>query len=311
MPTATNLTRAIIGATALSLGLTSAACSTTASQQQSTTLQVVTSFYPVEYVAKRIGGDRVDVANLTQPGAEPHDLELTPRQVTTISQSAVTIYLKGFQTAVDEAVRTAQPKALLDVAPSANLDLNYTPIEDGELRPDEAGTDPHFWLDPLRLAKVSETIAETLSAAAPNNREFFSRNLQTLKADLATLDREFATGLKSCNEKNLVTSHNAFGYLARKYQLAQLPISGLAPEAEPNPQDLARVAKFVSDNSVSTIYSETLINPATAKTIAAETGATTAVLDPLEGLSDNANDQDYFSIMRTNLSTLRTGQSCR
>ncbi|MGL5829096.1 MAG: metal ABC transporter substrate-binding protein [Angustibacter sp.] len=310
MPFSPSPCRALIATALVGLTTLGTACSAEREPQQDS-LSVITSFYPIEFITKRIGQDRVQVANLTQPGAEPHDLELTPSQVATLSRSDVAIYLKGFQPAVDEAISTAKPRTALDVGPNASLDLTYTPIEDGEPQPDEAGIDPHFWLDPARLSTVAEKVAETLSAAAPKDQELFAKNLRGLQADLTNLDREFSAGLASCRDKKVVTSHNAFGYLTRKYTLTQVPISGLTPETEPNPRDLARVTKFVKENSISTIYSETLINPATAKTIAAEAGAKVAVLDPLEGLSASNVNQDYLSIMRANLTTLRTGQSCR
>ncbi len=190
-----------------------------------------------------------------------------------------------------------------DVAGAAKLDR--TVAEEGE-----TGTDPHFWLDPTRLTAVSTLIEQRLAKADAAGAATYAANLATLTADLGTLDDEFRTGLASCANKDLVTSHEAFGYLAAHYGLTQVGISGLSPEEEPNPATLARVTDFVRANKVRTIYYETLINPAIAETVAKETGARTAVLDPIEGVTDDSEGDDYFAIMRSNLKNLKEGQPC-
>lgn len=280
-------------------------------QTSSDVISIEASFYPLQWMAQQVGGDLVDVTSLTKPGAEPHDLELTPRDVADLADADVVVYLARFQPAVDDAVDQVDETSVYDAAPAAELDLTYTPIEEGEEASDEAGsTDPHFWLDPTRLAAVVYDFASYLGDVDPDNAETYRDNAATLGEELATLDAEFKTGLRSCANKDLVTSHNAFGYLARRYGLNQVGITGLTPEEEPSPDELASVSDFVKDNDVRTIYFETLVSPAIAESVAGESGARTDVLDPIEGLNDESQGNDYLEVMRANLSNIEKGQPC-
>ena len=153
-------------------------------------------------------------------------------------------------------------------------------------------------------------IAARLTEIDPERAAEFAANLTALTDDLDALDAEYTDALAACTNRDVVTSHNAFGYLAQRYDLTQVGISGLSPENEPSPADLAAVTEFVRDNGVTTIYFETLVSPALAETLAAETGASTAVLDPIEGLSDASKGSDYLDIMRSNLANLVQGQGC-
>jgi zinc transport system substrate-binding protein len=282
-----------------------------ASGQSGRTLSIEASFYPLQWMAEQVGGDHVDVASLTKPGAEPHDLELTSRDVADIADADVVVYLAGFQPAVDDAVDQVDEAKVYDAAPSAQLDLTFTPIEEGKEASDEAGsTDPHFWLDPTRLAAVADDFASYLGDVDPENAAAYRDNAAAVGNELATLDGEFMTGLASCANKNLVTSHNAFGYLARRYGLTQVGITGLTPEEEPSPEDLASVTDFVESNDVRTIYFETLVSPDIAESVARETGASTEVLDPIEGLNDESQGDDYLAVMRANLANIEKGQPC-
>jgi zinc transport system substrate-binding protein len=275
------------------------------------TLSIEASFYPLQWMAQQVGGDHVDVASLTKPGAEPHDLELTPRDVADIADADAVVYLAGFQPAVDDAVDQVDEARVYDATSAAQLDLTFTPIEEGEEASDDAGsTDPHFWLDPTRLAAVADDFASYLGDLDPDNAAVYRDNAVALGNDLATLDSEFTMGLTSCANKNLVTSHNAFGYLARRYGLTQVGITGLTPEEEPSPEDLASVTDFVESHDVRTIYFETLVGPAIAESIASETGASTDVLDPIEGLNDESQGNDYLAVMRANLANIKKGQPC-
>ncbi|MET9023194.1 metal ABC transporter substrate-binding protein [Actinopolymorpha sp. NPDC004070] len=295
-------------------------------------LSVVTAFYPLQYAAERVAGDTADVVNLTKPGAEPHDLELSPRAVGTVSQADLVVYLRGLQPAVDSAVKQEAGDHGLDVAGAARLTLpaptagesdhaehgghadhadHSNNVEGGEEADSVAsGKDPHFWLDPLRLAAVGDALARRLAAVDPGHADGFRANAARLRADLTTLDREFRTGLKTCRTRDLVTSHAAFGYLAHRYGLTQFGITGLSPEQEPSPAELSSAATFARRHDVRTIYHETLVSPAVAKTVARETGAASAVLDPLEGLTSESAGKDYLDVMRANLATLRKGQVC-
>ncbi len=274
-------------------------------------LTVRAAFYPLQWITEQVGGAAVSVASLTPPGAEPHDLELTPRDVAAVGDADLVVFLSDFQPAVDEAVAQEAAESSFDAGRYTDLDLTYTPIEEGEEEAEEAGsTDPHFWLDPMRLAEVADALAEQLGELDPDNAETFTGNADDLRTTLEELDTELSDGLASCEDTNLVTSHNAFGYFADAYGLTQVGITGLTPEDELSAEDLAQVADFVEENDVRTIYYETLVSPAIADAVAAETGAETAVLDPLEGLTDESEGSDYVEVMRSNLASLQAGQQC-
>ena len=288
--------RLAVPAVLTAAGLLLAGCSDPDEGGASGDLAVVTSFYPLQFVTERVAGPAVTVRNLTKAGAEPHDLELGPRDVADLGDADLVVYLAGFQPAVDTAVEQEASDTGYDVAPAARLDRE---------------ADPHFWLDPTRLADVADAVADRLAALDAADATDFRRNATTLRAELAELDAEMSAGLADCASTDLVTSHTAFGYLAERYRLTQRGITGLTPEDEPSSADLAAVADFVTANEVRTIYAETLVSPAVAETLARETGTRTAVLDPLEGLDESSAGRDYLAVMRANLATLRDGQVCR
>jgi zinc transport system substrate-binding protein len=289
------------------------------------TVSVVASFYSIEFAVQQIGGSHVSVTSLTKPGAEPHDVELSPKDVAMLSTAGLVVYAKGFQPAVDTAVDQEGSHHAFDVAPVANLDLAAPPEEEGGApsgpthtdAPDTAGAagpagtkDPHFWLDPQRYAAVATAIGQRLAQADPANASSYAQNTATLTSRLAALDGEYRTGLASCSRKDLVTSHAAFGYLSERYGFTQVPIAGLSPDVEPSAVQLAEVADFVKAHGVTTIYAETLVEPAFAETVAKSTGATLATLDPIEGLTGTSAGHDYLEVMRSNLATLKAGQGC-
>ena len=263
-------------------------------------LAVVASFYPLQWLTAQVGGDAVAVSSLTEPGVEPHDLELTPQDVAAVGQADLVVFLSGFQPAVDEAAGQQAEDTAFDVAEAAALTLTR---EGGEI-------DPHFWLDPIRLADVGDVLARRLGEIDPAGATTFTANARAVRAQLAALHRELTDGLASCANRDLVTSHDAFGYLADAYDLTQVGITGLSPEAEPSPGELSAVTEFVRANAVTTIYFETLVSPDIAETVARETGARTRVLDPLEGLTDASQGEDYLAVMRSNLASLKIGLSC-
>ncbi len=303
------ITVAAFVAVTLAAGAALAGCgaSTGAAAGGGGRLDVVASFYPLQYAAERVGGDAVTVTNLTKPGAEPHDVELSPKAVASVADADLVVYLSGFQPAVDAAVKAEAPRTSFDAAASARLDLEGA--EEGQSG-GAKGTDPHFWLDPTRLADVADALAARLGQVDPQRAAMFTANSASLRTDLEGLDAEFTAGLADCANTDLVTSHAAFGYLAQRYGLTQVGITGLTPEAEPDAATIARVADFVRANTVRTVYYETLVSPDVARTVAAETGARTAVLDPIEGISSTSAAQDYRGVMRANLAALRAGQPC-
>jgi len=254
---------------------------------------VVAAFYPLAFAAERLGGPGFEVTNLTPPGAEPHDLELTPQEVARIQTASVVLYLShGFQPAVSKAVERAKGKKV-DI-------LSDLPLHAAE----EAGltADPHVWLDPMLFSRVTTRIGTVLG-----------RPSSSLVAALRSLDREYRQGLRDCKRHEIVTSHAAFGYLASRYGLEQVSITGLAPEAEPTPKELAHVIQIVHRTHATTVFFETLVSPRLADTVAREVGARTAVLDPIEGLTpaDKKNGDNYLTLMRRNLAALRKALACR
>jgi zinc transport system substrate-binding protein len=276
---------------------------------------VVTAFYPLEFLSKRIGGDAVSVSNLTKAGAEPHDVELNPRQVGQISDAGLVVHLKGFQPAVDEAVeqeakdRAFDAGSVVELLPAAaGHDHEGEEPEAGHEEEAAGGQDPHVWLDPVRFATIAEKLGERLAAADPANAAGYRSRTAAVRTELTALDTEFATKLKTCERREIVTSHSAFNYLAKRYALSEIGITGISPEAEPSPQRLAEVTREAREHGATTIFFETLVSPAVAETIAREVGAKTAVLDPLEGLTDPG--ADYFSVMRANLAALTTALGC-
>ena len=283
--------------------LTLAACGSagaTADTTEGNALAVVASFYPLQFATQQIGGDHVAVTNLTKPGAEPHGVELTPRDVATVSKAKVVVYELGLQEAVDQAVESQGGDRGLDVAPAANLNLATA-----------SGTkDPHFWLDPQRYAGVAKVISARLSSVDPANKADYEKNARSFEDKLATLGQEFATGLANCQRKDIVTSHAAFGYLAEAFGMRQIAVVGLTPDEEPKPAVIAAIATYAKTHGVTTIYAETLVSPAIAQAVATEAGATMATLDPLEGLTDQSRGKDYFAVMRSNLKALQAGQGC-
>ena len=266
-------------------------------------LRVVTAFYPLQFLSERIGGDAVTVSQLTKPGAEPHDVELSPRQVGDISDAGLVVYLRGFQPAVDDAVRLEARDRAFDAGSAVEL----LPYDDQ----DEAaagGTDPHVWLDPVRYASIAGQVEQRLAAADPAHAADYTARAAAVRAELAALNTEYAQRLRTCARHEIVTSHEAFHYLADRYGLTEVGITGISPEAEPSPGRLAQVADQARKTGTTTIFFETLVSPKVADTLAREIGARAAVLDPIEGLT--VPGSDYFSVMRDNLAALTLALGC-
>jgi len=280
-------------------GLVLTGCTATNSGGGADGLPVVTSHYPVEFLVEQVGGDLVDVQTLTAPGTEPHDLELSPQQVAEVDQAAALFYIADFQPAVDEVVGEAGGE-VVDV--SQGLPLRTAASTDGQ-----GGTDPHVWLDPVLMQQMATTVADGLAQADPEHAEQYQDNARALQAKLTDLAGQWRKGTRDCRIRTMVVSHEAFGYLANQYGFDQKGIAGLSPETEPSASAIAELASFVRDNGVTTVYTEALVDPSVAETVAQEAGAQTAVLDPLEGPPAQG---DYLSGMRENLQTVRDGQSC-
>lgn len=268
--------------------------------------RVVTSFYPLQYVAERVAGEHAQVSNLTAPGAEPHDLELTVRQTVSIAEADLLVIHSGFQPAVDEAVEQSGPDAVVDTA-----EVVEPVVHEDEEDPEHEheGGDPHFWLDPTQLALAAEAVADQLAEVDPDHAADFRANLEKLVADLEKLDADFRAGLEGCDTTDVVVSHDAFGYL-ETYGLHFEPVAGITPDQEPSPARLAELSALIDGSSITTVFTETLASPALSETLASDLGLETAVLDPIEGLSDDTEGEDYLSLMRQNLAALRAANGC-
>ena len=284
----------------------SCAASGGSDQGSSRSLSVVAAFYPVQEAAERVGGELVEATNLTAPGVEPHDLELTPDQVEAIATADVVLYLgAGFQPAVQDALGDAEGVTI-------DLSARLPTVEPPSGSEEGLTVDPHVWLDPVLYAQMVEEVRTGLDEAAPEDGSTFRENAVAFTQEISQLVDEYRAGLGGCERTLIVTNHAAFGYLAAQFGFTQEAISGLAPDAEPSAERLAQLKELVEQQGVTTIFTEDLVPPKVAETLAQEAGVRTAVLHTIEGLTDEevAAGDDYGSQMRENLSTLRTALGC-
>lgn len=265
--------------------------------------EVVAAFYPLAWLAGQVGGPDVAVRNLTKPGAEPHDLELTPKQVISVGEAKLAFYIRGVQASVDKAVDEHAKHHELD---AETLVKTLPAPQDAESK---SPLDPHIWLDPSRFATVAAGLGERLAKIDKKNAAGYLQRARDVAERLNALDGEFRQGLKTCKRKTIVTGHSAFGYLAQRYGLQQVGVTGLDPESEPSPKRVAELTGLVKRSGTTTVFTETLVSPKTAQTLAAEAGVRTEVLDPVEGVKPGSSD-DYFSVMRRDLATLRPALGC-
>ena len=294
----------IVVAAALALAMASTGCGGSP-KSPDPGLDVVAAFYPLAEAARRVGGSFARVHDITPTGVEPHDLELKPSDVGRIRSADLILYLGGgFQPALEDAIAAIPNK-------TAAVDL----LEGLALKKgtgDDEGTDPHVWLDPLLMIRIVERAAEEMSARLPEEQTVFESSAFTYKTSLEGLHRSFADTLATCRLREIVTAHASFGYLAARYGLEQIAISGLSPEAEPSPRRLEEVARIASQAGVKTIFFETLVSPRVAETVARTVRARTAVLNPVEGLTEEQRiaGENYVSLMRANLAALALGLQC-
>jgi zinc transport system substrate-binding protein len=270
-------------------------------------LRVVAAVYPLEEAAVRVGGDRVSVETLTPPGVEPHDLELTPGDLETISQADLILYVGGgFQPAVEDAIAAAATGATVDVLAAAGERTPLLEDPQGELT-----SDPHIWLSPQRYLDVVAEVEEALSSVDPSNADGYRGRAETWEATLRRLADDFDV-LATCDRDLLVTGHEAFGYLAADHGLRQVGISGVSPEAEPGPARLAEIRQLVEDEGVTTVFAEELLPSDSAETIAAVTGAQVAMLNTIETRTEAQREAGigYEELMRQNLAALKEGLGC-
>jgi len=266
-------------------------------------VEVAAAFYPLQWVSARVAGGHATVEGLTTPGTEPHDLELDVRRTAEVSQADLVVYERGFQPAVDAAVDDVAAGRTLDVASVVPL----VPFRDHGV--DSGELDPHFWQAPLLLADVGDAVARQLARIDPAHAADYRTHAAALRARLSRLDAAYRRGLSHCARHVVVVSHDAFGYLQR-YGVTMEAILGLSPDSEPTPADIARLQHVVRDDGVTTVFSEELAPQQLADQLAHDTGVRSAVLDPIEGLSDRTAGEDYLSLMRSNLTRLEEANGC-
>ncbi len=335
-----NIRRSLALATAALAAASLTACSQpTASTPSDSTaqtggqLKVMASFYPLKYLTEQIGGELTSVTSLTPDGAEPHDLELSPASVDQLGKADAVVYLKGFQSAVDEAVEHNAPKTVIDVAPAVQLvkvsdsgnhvndhdhdaDHDHEADHDHDHKADhdhdhdhDMSTDPLFWHDPERMSQPATLIGQALGDADPKNAQTYTSNAANVAHSMKDLGTELVSGTATCEHTTFVTAHAAFGYLADRTGLTQVGISGLDPDSSPSPARLQEISELVKAQGVSTIFTEALIDPKVAETLAQDLGIETAVLDPIE--SQVNPNEDYAAAMRNNITALRTALHCK
>lgn len=297
-------------------------------------VHVITSVYPLEWLASQVGGEDVTVTNLTPAGADPHEVELSPRQVGMVADADIVFYIPGLQPAIDEAVEqhaadhSLDSTEVVDLLPVSTAEHeHHDHDEEGQDHDEEGhdhdeeghdaedshshgGMDPHLWLDPERLADLAEALADRLSDVDPDHAAVYQENRDTVVNELTELHTAYSEGLATCSRRELVVSHAAFGYLAEAHDLEQISITSVDSHEEPSPAQIAEVVHEVEEHDVTTIFTTPLTDPSIAETVAAETGAEVAILDPMGSLTDESPGTDYLSIMRANLDALTAALDC-
>lgn len=295
---------------ALGIGALSACSSSGAASGHTGKYEVVASFYPMAFLAEQIGGKYVHVTSLTQPGQEPHDLEISAKQTAQLQESDAVLYLRNLQPSVDDAVAQSEIRTKIDASSLTSLEAHGNEVGGHAAAHDtqkgESGKDPHIWLDPVRYAEVAKGVGQAFEKGDPKHADAYRANTDALVKKLDALNTRYAQGLKNTKGKVFVTTHAAFGYLAERYGLTEEAINGLDPESEPSAarvRDLERMAKA---DGVTTVFYETLVSDKTAKTVAQDANLKTDVLDPIEGITAKSRGSDYFQVMDSNLKALQT-----
>ncbi|MFB7510815.1 metal ABC transporter substrate-binding protein [Streptomyces broussonetiae] len=302
---------AVAAVAALGIGTLSACSSDTAKAANTGRFDVVTSFYPMAFLAEQIGGGHVHVTSLTSPGQEPHDLEISPKQIALLQDSDAVLYLKNLQPSVDDAVAQSPVRTKVDAASLTTLEKHgnevggHAAAHDASKNEESAGLDPHIWLDPVRYAQVAQGVGKAFEKADPKNAADYRKNTANLVQRLNDLDQRFKNGLAHTRTKVFITTHAAFGYLAERYGLTEEAINGLDPESEPSAARVKDLETMARADGVSTVFYETLVSDKTAKTIAGDAGMKTDVLDPIEGITAKSRGKDYFSVQEANLKALQ------
>lgn len=285
-------------------------------------LIVATSFYPIQWLTERIGGSYVKASSITPENVEPHDFELAPKDIAELSKAQAVIYMPGFQPSLDDAVSSIEGPAVLDLSKAVTLeasddegdaDHHHEGSEESEHEESHAGhshagsLDPHFWLDPVRMKEAAEAISAELSHLDSEHAEAYAAATAKLTGELDELNASYAASLTQCASPIILSSHEAFGYLARRYHLEQASISGIDPEAEPSPAQLRNISDIAKEHKATTIFTESTLSTKAAEAFANEAGLHTETLSALE---TSPSSGDYLSQMKENLTKLSTGLGC-
>lgn len=294
-------------------------------------LTVYTTIYPLQYAASKIGGQWAEVKSIIPTGVEPHDFEPSAQQMVALSEAELFIYNgAGLEAWAEKAAEGFDPAKVKVVNASEGLALlkaeeAHHAHEAGEAHEEESAAkeaheegagaedehehgeyDPHVWLDPSLLKAQAARIKDSMIAADPTHKADYEKNYEQLASDLDGLDQEFSAMVEKAARKEFVVSHSSFGYLAHKYGLKQIAISGVNPADEPSPAELKSLIEEVKEHQIQVIFFETLVSPKVAEVIAREAGVKTATLHPLEGITEEEAKagKDYLAIMRENLEAL-------
>ncbi|NHM30971.1 metal ABC transporter substrate-binding protein [Neobacillus terrae] len=287
-------------------------CSNSQDKEQSTKsakrLHIVTTFYPMYYFTKQVVGNKADVDLLIPNGTEPHDWEPTTKDLANIQDSDIFVYnSRYFETWTKKMLTSVDTSNLKVVEASSGIKLINALEENKSELNSGSSKDPHVWLSPVLAQHEVEDITRAIIKADAKNKNLYEENASSLKSKLSDLDQLYKTTLKTATQKQFVTQHAAFGYLAREYGLKQIPIAGLSPDVEPSMGKLQELAELTKKNNIKIIYFEGLTSSKVAQTLADETGAKTEVLNPLEGLTkeDQKEGLDYIGVMKKNLNKLK------
>jgi zinc transport system substrate-binding protein len=265
---------------------------------------ITVSFYPMAYLVDRIVQDKAKIVQIIPQGTEPHEFEPTPKDITALYSSSIFIYNGGgIEPWVERIVPDLQKKGVKVINMSEYFDL----IEKSGYK------DPHIWTDPVNLIQETRIIEDALVNIDSINNDLYRTNANMLVNDLTLLDNKIKSGLTTCNKNEIVVSHDAFSYFAKRYNIKIIPISGISPEEEPTALKLAEIADIVRKKGIKFIFFETLTSPKLSDTIANETGVQTLVLNPLENLTENdvANNKNYITIMNENLNNIKMVLECK
>lgn len=284
----------------------------------SSKLKVIASFFPMYEFARNIGGDRADVSVFIPIGEEPHGWEPPTRQIQDVQNSRLFIYNGA---GVEEFIPTFLsggnfPKTTF-VKASEGIQMRDADVKDmnseAGLAIAKGGKDPHVWNDPILAEQEVRNIGNAMEKADPANAQYYENNTLSYIAKLARLDKDIRSGLSGCQTRTFVSFHNAFYYFSQRYNLTDYWISGIAPEAEIAPQDLARIENIIKTNNVKIVFTEETVDPKLAETLASDTGAQIRILSPLEGLNETEQKDGvtFFEKWYQNLTNLREAMDCR